>query len=85
VAAASDMSAGDRDAMIRGMVKGLSDRLAAQGGTPDEWARLITALGVLKEADRAKAIYAEALATFAADPGALDKIRAAGSAAGGAE
>lgn len=32
--------------MIDGMVRGLEDRLATQGGSPEEWARLISALAV---------------------------------------
>jgi len=65
VAAAEDMSPEDRQAMIRTMVEGLSDRLATQGGTAQEWARLIGALGTLGELERARAIWAEALRSFA--------------------
>lgn len=80
--AAQDMSDEDRQEMIRGMVDRLSDRLASDGGSPEEWARLIGALGVLGETDRAGAIYAEALQVFAASPPALDAIRNAGRQAG---
>ncbi|RUS60620.1 c-type cytochrome biogenesis protein CcmI [Pseudorhodobacter sp. E13] len=64
VAAAEDMSAEDRQAMIRSMVEGLNDRLATEGGSAEEWARLILALGNLGEKDRAAAIYAEAQKKF---------------------
>jgi cytochrome c-type biogenesis protein CcmH len=74
IAAASEMSAEDRAEMIRGMVNGLSDRLATDGGPPPDWARLITALGVLGETDRARAIAAEAREVFADDAGALAVI-----------
>jgi cytochrome c-type biogenesis protein CcmH len=82
MAAAADMSADDRNQMIRNMVAGLGERLASEGGSPEEWARLITALGVLGEKDQAGEIWTEAQATFAADPGALDTIRAAALRAG---
>lgn len=82
IAAAEAMSAEDRDAMIRGMVESLSDRLATEGGTPQEWARLIGAYGVLGDLEQARAIHAEALETFAGDADALALIRAAGERAG---
>ena len=47
VAAAEDMSPEDRAAMIESMVAGLAERLASEGGTPEDWARLIQAYGVL--------------------------------------
>lgn len=64
VAAAADMSAEDRQAMIEGMVAQLGERLATEGGTPEEWAQLISSLAVLGRKDEAQAIYAEALAKF---------------------
>jgi cytochrome c-type biogenesis protein CcmH len=64
VAAAEDMSPEDRQAMIRSMVEGLNDRLANEGGSAEEWARLISALANLGEKDRAIAIYAEAQKKF---------------------
>jgi cytochrome c-type biogenesis protein CcmH len=82
IAAAKDMSPEERQAMIEGMVEGLSDRLAAEGGPPADWARLIRALGVLGQADRALAIRAEARTKFAGDPAALAEIEA-GARAGG--
>ena len=82
VAAAGQMSDADRQTMIRGMVDGLATRLADQGGPASDWARLIAALGVLGESDRARAIYAEAAQTFAADPAGLAAVRAAAAQAG---
>lgn len=76
IAAAAALSDEDRMAMVRGMVEGLNDRLASQGGSAAEWARLISALGVLGETDRARAIWTEARAVFAAsgaDLAALDE------------
>ena len=60
--------------MIRGMVSRLSDRLATQGGSPAEWARLIRAYGVLGDPARAHAIADEAMQVFAATPEALAQI-----------
>jgi cytochrome c-type biogenesis protein CcmH len=82
VAAAADMTPEERDQMIRGMVAGLSDRLATEGGPPEEWARLIGALGVLGEVDQARAIADEAETVFADDPLALAQITEARARAG---
>jgi len=83
--AAQDMSEEDRAAMIENMVSGLSTRLAEEGGPPADWAQLIRALGVLNDADRAAAIWAEAQQVFAASPEAVATIRSAARAAGVAE
>lgn len=85
IAAASDMTADDQQAMIRGMVQRLSDRLATEGGSATEWAQLISALGVLGDTDQARAIWAEAQAVFAADPAGLEQVRAGAQRAGVAE
>lgn len=82
LAAASDMTPQQRQAMIAGMVGQLSDRLASQGGPAADWARLITALGVLGEMDRATEILAEAQGLFAGAPEDAAVIRAAGQQAG---
>ncbi len=72
---AADMDAEDRSEMIKGMVARLSDRLATQGGSPEEWARLISALGVLGEQDRAALIWQNAKDVFGDRPEALDVVR----------
>ncbi|MDO5647175.1 c-type cytochrome biogenesis protein CcmI [Paracoccus sp. (in: a-proteobacteria)] len=82
MAAAQDMAPGDQAAMIEGMVSGLETRLATEGGSPDEWARLINALMVLGDTDRARVIWAEARETFSASPDALAVINAAAANAG---
>lgn len=82
IEAAGEMEAEDRQAMIRGMVEGLAERLATEGGSPDEWARLVNALGVLGETDRARAIWAEAQTVFAENPQGLAAIRSAAQAIG---
>lgn len=70
---------------IRGMVEGLAARLAAEGGSAQEWAQLVRALGVLGETDRAKAIWAEAQGVFADRPVDLELVRQAATGAGVAE
>ncbi|ARC88947.1 c-type cytochrome biogenesis protein CcmI [Rhodovulum sp. MB263] len=85
IEAAAEMTPEARDEMIRGMVARLSARMADQGGSPEDWARLIGALGVLGDSEQAGAIWAEARQTFAADPEALATIRAAAQQAGVAE
>ena len=82
MANAATMSTEDQQAMIRGMVDQLGERLATEGGSPEEWARLINALGVLGDTERAAAIWAEAQTVFAANPGALATIRAAADQTG---
>lgn len=82
VTAAEDMTDAERTEMIEGMVSGLEARLADQGGSPEEWARLIMALSVLGQADRARLIWIEAQEVFAASPEALATVRAAVDQAG---
>lgn len=85
VAAASAMSADERNAMVRSMVEGLAARLAAEGGPAEDWAQLIGALGVLGETERARAIWTEAQGRFAGREGDLAALRAAAAGAGLAE
>jgi len=70
---------------VRGMVARLSDRLATQGGSAGEWARLITSYGVLGETDRARAIWAEAQQLFGDRAADIEVLRAAAAQAGVAE
>lgn len=80
--AASAMTPAERMEMIQGMVSGLSDRLANEGGPAEDWAQLISALGVLGQMDRAGAIFANAKEVFGEDPGAMDIINQAADRAG---
>lgn len=82
VEAASGMSAGDRAEMIKGMVAQLSERLYATGGSPEEWARLITSLGVLGDKDKAKDAWGKAREAFAGQDAALEALRKAAEQAG---
>lgn len=82
VAAASDMTPEERQQMIAGMVQNLETRLATQGGTPEEWARLITSLVRIGNEPHAREILAEARTRFGATPEARAVIEAAAAEAG---
>lgn len=71
--------------MIEGMVSGLAQRLANEGGPPEDWARLITAFGVLGRTDQAQAVYEEALGVFAENPAAIAQIEEAGARISGTD
>ena len=82
VAAAAQMTAGDQQAMIRSMVDGLQARLNAAGGPAEDWAKLITSLGVLEDMDRAQTAYDAARVAYAGKPGELAALHAAAVQAG---
>lgn len=82
IEAAGDLSPEERQDMVRGMVDGLMQRLATEGGTAPEWARLIRALGVLGDKDRGTAILGEARGRFAEHEADLAEINAAAAGAG---
>ncbi|HLQ18614.1 MAG TPA: c-type cytochrome biogenesis protein CcmI, partial [Tabrizicola sp.] len=77
VAAASEMSPEERQAMIEGMVAQLSDRLATEGGDVEDWNRLIRSLAILERLDEAQKIYDEAKAKFEGRPAELSFLRLA--------
>ena len=85
IEAASEMSAEDREEFIRSMIAQLSDRLATQGGSAAEWARLISSYGILGEVENAKVIWTEAQAVFGSDQAAMDQLRNAAKSAGAIE
>ena len=66
----------EQKAMIEGMVSRLADRLATNGGSLDEWARLIRAYTVLHQADKAKAALADARKALAPDADAVASLDA---------
>ena len=82
IAAAGDMTAEDRQAMIVGMVDQLGARLAQEGGPAEDWARLITALANIGRTDQAREIYAEAQTRFAGRTVELSGLRQAAVEAG---
>ncbi|MEP2640614.1 c-type cytochrome biogenesis protein CcmI [Roseobacter sp.] len=81
IEAAGDLSPTDRMEMIQGMVSGLSDRLATEGGPAEDWAQLISALGVLGQTGPARSVYDNAVQVFADDTRALDLLLRAGQRA----
>lgn len=85
VAAAADLSDAERQEMVRSMVDRLADRLAAEGGPAEDWARLVNALGVIGDTERAAAVYAEAREVFTGRDADLAMIRDAAAQAGVAE
>ena len=62
--------------MIEGMVSKLATQLASNGGSIDEWSRLIRAYTVLHEADKAKAALVDAHKALATDANAVASLDA---------
>ncbi|GAB2185032.1 c-type cytochrome biogenesis protein CcmI [Roseibium sp. LAB1] len=82
VAAAGEMNADDRQAMISNMVAGLAERLSTEGGSVEEWNRLIRAYMVLGKKQDAEKALAEALSAYADKPEDLSMIKDAASQLG---
>jgi cytochrome c-type biogenesis protein CcmH len=61
---------------IAGMVEGLAARLEAQGGTVEEWARLMRSYAVMGESDKAQAALVRARRALAGDQAGLQAIDA---------
>jgi len=64
VEAAAAMSAGDREAMIRGMVEGLDAKLKQDPNNFEGWMRLMRSYAMLKEPEKAIATLKAALVAF---------------------
>ncbi|MCJ2126523.1 c-type cytochrome biogenesis protein CcmI [Methylobacterium sp. J-077] len=73
-AAMQAMGPAERDAAIRGMVDGLDRRLAARGGTPDEWLRLVRSYSALGERDQAIKALDRARMALAANAEAVGRL-----------
>jgi cytochrome c-type biogenesis protein CcmH len=71
-AAASQLSEQEREAMVRGMVARLADRLKRDGDDLEGWQRLLRAYMVLNERGKAQAAAEDARRALASDP---DKLR----------
>ena len=74
IEASSEMTSEARQDMIAGMVEGLANRLESEGGTSEEWARLIRALSVLGEIKRAQKVWLESQKIFSSSPNDLKII-----------
>ncbi len=73
---AAALGSAQQQAMIEGMVSRLANRLASNGGSVDEWSRLIRAYTVLHESDKAKAALADARKALAPDSDAVASLDA---------
>jgi cytochrome c-type biogenesis protein CcmH len=64
----------ERAAAIRSMVEGLSARLQQNGGSLDEWTRLVRAYMVLNEREKARATLADARQKMGSDAAATTQL-----------
>jgi len=71
IAAANQMSAEDRQAMIANMVAGLDSRLRENGGSVQEWLRLANAYLVMNKGQERDDVIARARKALGDDPDAL--------------
>ena len=74
MAAAKDMNAPDRDAMIHSMVERLATRLKQNGDDVDGWLRLVRAYLVLGDRDKAKGALTDARAAVGGDAERLKQL-----------
>jgi cytochrome c-type biogenesis protein CcmH len=74
MAAAKDMNAPDRDAMIRGMVERLATRLKQNGDDVDGWLRLVRAYLVMGDRDKARIALTDARQAVAGDVERLKQL-----------
>lgn len=65
---------GEQKQAIRAMVDGLADRLKSTGGSSEEWLRLVRALAVLGDQDRARTALADARAAMKDNAAALASL-----------
>lgn len=82
VAAAQDMTPEERQQMIAGMVRQLEDRLTTTGGTGAEWGRLVGALTVTGQTDKARAMLDRGRAALQGDAAELAALNDAAAGAG---
>jgi hypothetical protein len=66
----------ERMAAIRGMVEGLDRRLTEQGGSAEDWVKLVRSYGVLGERDKARAALARARTALADDAEGRGRLEA---------
>jgi cytochrome c-type biogenesis protein CcmH len=70
----ASLPAAERETAIRSMVDGLSARLQQEGGSLDEWLRLVRAYSVLQERDKARAALADGRKHLASDARATAEL-----------
>lgn len=76
VAAAAGLNEAERRQMVAGMVARLDARLAEQGGTPEEWLRLVGAYRVIGDDDARRRTIDRARTALADDDAALASFEA---------
>ena len=74
MAAAKEMKAPDREAMIKGMVERLATRLKENGDDVEGWLRLVRAYLVLGDQDKAKGALHDARQAVSGDAGRLKQL-----------
>jgi len=84
MASAAQLNPKERDNMVKGMVAKLSQRLQDTGGPAEDWARLISAYGILGDDTAVQNTYQLAVTEFATDPAALALLQNALKSAGDA-
>jgi cytochrome c-type biogenesis protein CcmH len=74
MAAAKEMNAGDREAMIHGMVERLASRLRQNGDDIDGWLRLVKAYLVMGDRDKARSAQTDARQAVGGDAERLKQL-----------
>ncbi len=72
--AAERMAPEDRQAMVRGMVERLAERLKRDGGSVEDWLRLVRAYAVLGDRDKARAAAADGRRALGSDADNLKRL-----------
>ncbi|MEZ5684893.1 MAG: c-type cytochrome biogenesis protein CcmI [Paracoccaceae bacterium] len=66
-----------REALLSPKLEALNAKMADQGGSAEDWAKLIAGLKLIGQGERAKAVWAEAQKVFAEHPEMLEAVRLA--------
>jgi cytochrome c-type biogenesis protein CcmH len=74
MAAAKEMNAGDREAMIKGMVERLATRLKQNGDDVEGWLRLVHAYLVMGDQEKAKSALGDARQAVSGDAERLKQL-----------
>lgn len=74
IAAAQSMTEAERGRMIEDMIASLNARLKAQGGTVDEWIKLVRSYAMIGKRVEATTALQDARKAFAADAAAIEKL-----------
>lgn len=82
MAAAADMTDAERAEMVAGMVGQLDARLTADGGSPEEWARLVSSYAVMGKPEEARGALDRARTALKDQPEAVKIVEAAATDAG---